>query len=853
MSTVDSLPHEVVQAIQNILPPPQGDDPLDNLSSNFEAVHILNDLFPDEASLGNIGTVQARLAQDEALLKREIASLQEELKRDQDPGRMHLIQEMISDLLGQMSRIREKATESEAVVRNITKDIQVLDLAKKNLILSMTTLKRLQMLVNALTQLDDLVRENKYEEIAQTLSAVKQIAASFKGLTSVKHISQVWTRMHELQGEIRAHLDADFDLFYIPDPLHPVKPSQISAACAVADVLGPDVRIHYITRYVALSLKEYRRIFKPTDEAGGLDNISRRFAWFRRLLGGHEAGEGRVFPIEWRVDWELFAKFAEITRDDLSVLLSKAGSSLTVKVLLDTLQQASEFEASIAKKYATTIEDILKNTTPTPSRPAKSISSAFESHMGVFVDAQDKAISDMLAPHRKGNTTKTRNQTSLDATPRTSTSEDPTPAEEDAPVPVLSSSTELFYFYGQSLDHCAKLSTGKPLFDLCRVHKKWLKVYAEEILTLTPKTNRPQPRKSIDIVHDFSGLKQACLLINTADYCQTTALELEEKMREKVNEEFKDQITFQAQRDLFVTAISSAITALLREVESAADPALGIMARTVWSTLNQVSGQSTYVSELVTAVEGVVEAMKPRIEQKKYLRNVLDKASSLILTKFTNAIVKSRPLKEIGAEQLLIDLQAVKACLIKLPGEALATTSYSRALTKSTTRLEALLKVIVTPVDPPEGFILNYTLLIGDASFSNFQKILDLKGTAKPDQNSLLDSFLTITSTKNELETTSFLSSLDMDPSNSSQAGNANLTVTSPTGSRISLPLMDGAITPMGAAESIFAALGTPPLSGPPTGGSGRQEDRREVFGDFRRFVSGFRRDSMQPGSGANA
>lgn len=52
----------------------------------------------------------------------------------------------VQELLGQMSRIREKATESEAVVRNITKEIQVLDLAKKNLILSMTTLKRLQML-----------------------------------------------------------------------------------------------------------------------------------------------------------------------------------------------------------------------------------------------------------------------------------------------------------------------------------------------------------------------------------------------------------------------------------------------------------------------------------------------------------------------------------------------------------------------------------------------------------------------------------------------------------------------------------------------------------------------------------
>ena len=44
-----------------------------------------------------------------------------------------------------MSRIREKATESEAIVQDITREIQVLDLAKKNLTISLTTLKRLQM------------------------------------------------------------------------------------------------------------------------------------------------------------------------------------------------------------------------------------------------------------------------------------------------------------------------------------------------------------------------------------------------------------------------------------------------------------------------------------------------------------------------------------------------------------------------------------------------------------------------------------------------------------------------------------------------------------------------------------
>lgn len=77
--------------------------------------------------------------------------------------------------------------------------------------------------------------------------------------------------------------------------------------------------------------------------------------------------------------------------------------------------------------------------------------------------------------------------------------------------------------------------------------------------------------------------------------------------------------------------------------------------------------------------------------------------------------------------KLLIDLQVVKGYLTKMPGESLVTNmyaiffppfpvsalldlltlhmssshqigSYTKALTKTTTRLEALLKVIVTPV-----------------------------------------------------------------------------------------------------------------------------------------------------------
>ena len=52
----------------------------------------------------------------------------------------------------------------------------------------------------------------------------------------------------------------------------------------------------------------------------------------------------------------------------------------------------------------------------------------------------------------------------------------------ETPIQVLPSSTELFYFYGQNLEQCGKLTTGKAMFELCELYKKWLRVYAEDVL-----------------------------------------------------------------------------------------------------------------------------------------------------------------------------------------------------------------------------------------------------------------------------------------------------------------------------------------------------------------------------------
>lgn len=210
------------------------------------------------------------------------------------------------------------------------------------------------------------------------------MSLTFKPYTAVPTIAQVWRRVQDIQGQLRTKVDTDFDALCVggtpliglvltslphsylqtSSPARTLPPDAVNSICLIADAIGPDVRLQMVERYVGSEFKEYRRIFRPSDEAGGLDNVGRRFAWFRRVLTRHEAEmendkDGRrVFPDEWKVGWAMFSKFSEITREDLAVVLSKAAPTLTVQQLIDTLQPTMEFEASMCRKWSTPVAPI---------------------------------------------------------------------------------------------------------------------------------------------------------------------------------------------------------------------------------------------------------------------------------------------------------------------------------------------------------------------------------------------------------------------------------------------------------------------------------------------------------------
>ena len=124
------------------------------------------------------------------------------------------------------------------------------------------------------------------------------------------------------------------------------------------------------------------------------------------------------------------------------------------------------------------------------------------------------------------------------------------------------------------------------------------------------------------------------------------SLKLEEKLKEKIDEAYREKITLQPELDLFIgsvyktwigralndtyRAISSSITQVLRDLETTVEPFLLTMTKTTWTTLESVSGQRAHVIEMVAAIDSFVEVTKVQLEQKKYLRNFYDKAATFV-------------------------------------------------------------------------------------------------------------------------------------------------------------------------------------------------------------------------------
>lgn len=243
-----------------------------------------------------------------------------------------------------------------------------------------------------------------------------------------------------------------------------------------------------------MQLTDYRNLFRKNAEVAGLADISRRFAWLKRMLKIYDDNHSVIFPENWRMAELLTWQYCQETKRDLAevILKSERDGTFDTRVLLSAIQSTIDLEWKLDQRFVNPAGDGEVKALETALKFKKIISSVYDSFLWHYIDMEDQIIGEKMESFKR----------SLGE------------VEEG----VYGSSLELFLFYRQTFANCAKLSTGKPFLDLCKLYQKWLDKYKELILSKLQRDERRIPNEE--------DLWTMCTIMNTSDYCGTTAAQV---------------------------------------------------------------------------------------------------------------------------------------------------------------------------------------------------------------------------------------------------------------------------------------------------------------------------------------
>lgn len=725
-------------------------------------------MFPTEASLSGVEPLMQKIHSEIRRVDAGIlaAVRQQSNSRTKAKEDLAAATHAVEELMYKIREIKSKAEQSETMVQEICRDIKKLDFAKKHITTTITALHRLTMLVSAVEQLQVMASKRQYKEAAAQLEAVNQLCSHFEAYRDIPKITELREKFKNIKQLLKSHVFSDFSSLGTGKETEEANLLQhLSDACLVVDALEPSVREELVNNFCSRELTSYEQIFEGA-ELAKLDKTERRYAWIKRRIRTNE-DTWKIFPPSWHVPYRLCIQFCKKTRKQLEVILDYLKEKPDVGTLLMALQRTREFEDELAEKFGggtrsreigNEIEEIGKenngqNVSDIRKKYEKKfaanqgsvpeekdgnkdlsvpgagfnfhgiISSCFEPHLIVYIELEQKTLMENLEKLVQ---------------------EETWDIEEGGQNNVLTSSMQLFLIIKRSLKRCSNLTKNQTLLNLFKVFERVLKAYAAKLKARLPKGG-------MGIVAAATGMdgqiktsdrdeRVICFIVNSAEYCQITSGELAESVSKIIDHQLATGVDISAVEEEFSGLITEALMTLVHGLETKFDAEMAAMTRVPWATLESVGDQSEYVNGINMILSSSIPALG-RLLSPIHFQYFLDKLASSLGPRFFANIFKCKQISETGAQQMLLDTQAVKTILLEVPSlgrQTSSAASYSKFVSREMSKAEALLKVILSPVDSVAD---TYRALLPEGTPMEFQRILELKGLKKADQQTILDDF----------------------------------------------------------------------------------------------------------------
>jgi vacuolar protein sorting-associated protein 53 len=236
--------------------------------------------------------------------------------------------------------------------------------------------------------------------------------------------------------------------------------------------------------------------------------------------------------------------------------------------------------------------------------------------------------------------------------------------------------------------------------------------------------------------------KDMCYVVNTAEYCADTIPQLEDLIKSKIDEPYREKVSLTAEQDVFFDVIATSIRTLVGGLESQAEVAFKAMQAVNWGAFDMVGEESGYVRTINAAVLKYIPNCRS-ILSSLYFRNFCDKFAASFCPAFLNLIQKQRRISEEGTQQLLLDLYNLKKMMLDLPRigsehEINVPVSYRKYVEKHMSKVERLLKLVATPVSM---LVEHFRMMWPEGGNKELQVVMSLKGMKRTEQITVLETF----------------------------------------------------------------------------------------------------------------
>ncbi len=583
------------------------------------------------------------------------------------------------------------------------------------------------------------------------------------------------------------------------DPSSPVSPSlfyssdahtpeSLAGACAVVDALGSKERRKLITKVCEVWLQPYEALFGPGKEFGGLEAMDRRYAWLRRLIRDNEERYARIFPAEWCINRHVLSAFVQKTEAHIKGELRKIDppDSADVSALVWALRKTLDFEHEMAVKFEYEREargDVPpdqeggdsgelfdENGERVDSMSAKGIrlrkerereqsnggqtgvkradqEQEEEQDMDQLQASRGAALADAKALVTVKGVISTTFEPYLTAYVKLEANKmkeeldqeikDENVLEEGALR--LKSSSQMFLLIRKSINRCTQFTKGQAFYSLYTEFKKVLSDYSTML-------NDKLPAQGKHITAD--GVTLSCFVCNAAEYCNETVPQLEELIQDKINDAYRETIDMDEVVTLFSNNLMASIQAMVAGVHASIDGDLATFGKTNWAQFKEVGDQSKYVSTLSAVLREHAPRVREQLKEVTWYRKFCSMLAETLIARFRASVFRCRKVSEAGSQQLLLDAQALKSILLKLPtlgidnndsaqqeGGAEAPTDvafqvHTKFVTGEMQRMEALIKLVGLS-QSPDLLIEYFKTVLEGGTTEDLRMVLEMKGTSK--------------------------------------------------------------------------------------------------------------------------